>query len=139
MNIDESSAQSIEKIRLKKILGKSCLTNESSAETEILTFAVKKCQKLKLKIKNLKKNEKIIENEIEMMQKPLKKLKKFLRDLIIFCRERNIKLNVTDRLDYCDLLQPYHKIVCTYKRNKMLLKKLKKKLQYIKLFISLSK
>ena len=52
MKIDESSAQSIEKIRLKKILGKSCLVKESSTETEILTFAVKKSQKLKFKIKN---------------------------------------------------------------------------------------
>ena len=58
------------------------------------------------------------------MQKPWKKLKKILKDLVKFCRERNIKLKVADRLDYCDLLEPYHKIVCTYKRNKMLLKKL---------------
>ena len=139
LNIDGSSVQSTEKIRLKKIFGKWCLVNKSSPETEILSFAVKYCEKLETRIEKLTQEKEIIENDLKIMQKPWIKLKKFLKDLVKFRRERNIKLKVADRLDYCDLLEPYHKIVCTYRRNKMLLKKLQKDLQYIKLFICLSK
>ena len=134
-----SSVQSIEKLRLKKIFGKWCLANKLSSETEILSFAVQHCKRLQKNIKKLEQKEKNIENDLNIMQKPWKKLKKFLKGLVNFCRERKIKLNVADKLDYCDLLKPYHKINCAYKRNKMLLKKFRNELQYIKLFICLSK
>ena len=138
-NLNEFSVQSNEKIRLKKIFGKGCLPNNLSSETDILTFAVKRCEKMEARIKKLEEKKEILENDLKMKREPWKKLKFFLTDLASFCRERNIKLKVADRLDYCDLLDPYHKIVCTYRRNESLIKKLKKDLQYIKLFIFLSK
>ena len=139
LNIDGSSVQSLQKIRFKKIFGGWCLANNLSSETKILSLVVKQCETLKKKIEKLEKKKKIIENDLEIMQNPWIKLKKFLKDLVKFRRERNIKLKVADRLDYCDLLEPYHKLECAYKRNRMLLKKFRKELQYVKLFISLSK
>ena len=139
LNIDESSVESLEKIRFKKIFGKWCLTNKLSSETEILTFAVERCKKLENQVEKIKKKVEIIENDLRMMQKPWKKLTIFLKSLIDFRSERNIKLKVSDRFDYCDLLEPYHRKVCTYKKNQLLLKKLQKNLSYIKLFICLTK
>ena len=139
LNIDESSVQSIEKIRFKKIFGKWCLTNKLSSETEILSFAIKRCNELTKKIEKTKKKIGILENDFKIKQKPWKKLRNFLKSLVEFRRERNIKLKVADRLDYCDLIQPYHQIVCTYRKNQLLLKKLQKNLGYIQLFICLSK
>ena len=60
LNIDESSVQSIEKVKFKKIFGKWCLTN--SSETEILTFAVKRCKEIENQIEKIRKEVEIIEN-----------------------------------------------------------------------------
>ena len=55
-----STVQSIEKIRLKKIFGKWCLANKLSSETEILSFAVEQCKKLKKTIEKLEKKRKLL-------------------------------------------------------------------------------
>ena len=86
------------------------LSNKSSIKTDILLFAVNRCEKLEKRIEKLEKND---EN--------------FFKDLVKFCKKHN-----------CDFLKPYYKIVCTHKHNRMLLKELKKDLSYIKLFISLT-